>query len=432
MKQIQFLSVISLLLVSTVALGQQKVESKFGKGVYVVANDSSFSMKFNARVQSLLLFEAPAGSDNLMDDMTSNWLIRRSRLKFSGFAYSPKLKYKIELGLSNRDHGGENIHTNNTSNLILDAFIRYNFYKNMEVWIGQTKLPGNRERVISSQKLQFVDRSLVNSRYNIDRDMGIQFRNKFNIGSIATRQALAISQGEGRNRTNKKDPNPDNGFEYTGRLEVLPLGEFTGKGDYFSSDLKREETPKISLGITYDINQNAARTGGNLGSYIENDNGVDYENLATLNTILADVMVKYKGFSLMGEFADKTMDKNRSYDTTDILNDSGEVVETTYSILNNYYTGTGITVQAGYLLKNNLEPAIRYTTIAPELLTGDIADQSRDLQEMITFGLSRYVVGHSLKIQTDFSIINETEQGQLTNNESSKEYMFRFQVEMAF
>ena len=423
MKQIEFSLVISLLLVSTVALGQQKVESKFGKGVYVVANDSSFSMKFNARVQSLLQFEVPAGSENLMDDMTSNWLIRRSRLKFSGFAYSPKIKYKIELGLSNRDHGGENIHTNNTSNLILDAFVRWNFYKNMEVWIGQTKLPGNRERVISSQKLQFVDRSLVNSRYNIDRDMGIQFRNKFNIGSIATRQALAISQGEGRNRTNKKDPNPANGFEYTGRVEVLPFGDFTGKGDYFSSDLKREETPKLSIGVTYDINQNAARTGGNLGSYIENENGVDYERLATLNTILADVMFKYQGFSLLAEFAEKTMDRNRTYEIIQTSN------STTYNIFNNYYTGTGLTVQAGYLLKNNLEPAIRYTTIAPELLTGDIANQSRDLQEMITFGLSRYVVGHSLKIQTDFSIINET--NQLTE-ESSKEYMFRFQVEMAF
>ena len=133
MKIIQSLLVISLLLVSTVALGQQKVESRFGKGVYLVANDSSFSMKFNARVQSLLLFEAPVGSENLMDDMTSNWLIRRSRLKFSGFAYSPKVKYKIELGLSNRDHGGESIHTNNTSNLILDAFLRWNFYKNMEI-----------------------------------------------------------------------------------------------------------------------------------------------------------------------------------------------------------------------------------------------------------------------------------------------------------
>ncbi len=429
MKPIQVLLTISLLLSSTIGFGQQKVESKFGKGVHLVANDSSFSMKFNARVQSLLLFEVPAGSENLMDDMTSNWLIRRSRLKFSGFAYSTKLKYKIELGLSNRDHGGENIHTNNTSNLILDAFIRYNFYKNMEVWIGQTKLPGNRERVISSQKLQFVDRSLVNSRYNIDRDMGIQFRNKFNIGSIATRQALAVSQGEGRNRTNKKDPNPANGFEYTGRIEVLPFGDFTGKGDYFSSDLKREDTPKVAIGLTYDVNQNAARTGGNLGSYIENESGVDYENLATLNTILADVMFKYQGFSLLAEFADKTMDRDRSYDLIDVLDEGGEVIYSTYSILNNYYTGTGITVQAGYLLKNNLEPAIRYTSIAPELLNGNLADQSRDLQEMITFGLSRYVVGHSLKVQTDFSMINETNQ---ITEDSSKEYMFRFQVEMAF
>ena len=75
------------------------------------------------------------------------------------------------------------------------------------------------------------------------------------------------------------------------------------------------------------------------------------------------------------------------------------------------------------MLNNNLEPAIRYTTIAPEEASG------RDLQEMITFGLSRYVVGHSLKIQTDFSIINETDQ---VTEESSKEYMIRFQVEMAF
>ncbi len=411
MKIIQSLLVISLLLVSTVALGQQKVESRFGKGVYVVANDSSFSMKFNARVQSLLLFEAPVGSENLMDDMTSNWLIRRSRLKFSGFAYSPKVKYKIELGLSNRDHGGESIHTNNTSNLILDAFLRWNFYKNMEVWIGQTKLPGNRERVISSQKLQFVDRSLVNSRYNIDRDMGIQFRNKFNIGNIATRQALAISQGEGRNRTNKKDPNPSNGFEYTGRIEVLPLGEFSGKGDYFSSDLKREETPKISIGVTYDMNKNAARIGGNLGSYIEDENDLVIDSaLCNLNTVLADVFIKYKGFSLLSEYANKTLDGSRLYD------EEGDII-------NNYYTGTGLTVQAGYLMDNNLEPAVRFTTITPE------KESERDIQEMITFGLSKYIVGHSLKIQTDFSLINETDQ---FTDETSQEYMFRFQVEVAF
>jgi phosphate-selective porin OprO/OprP len=403
------LFVFTLLLSSSALLSQQKVDSKFGKGVYVIASDSSFSMKFNARVQSLMMFQAPA--DNItMDGMTSNWLVRRSRLKFSGFAYSTNLKYKIELGLSNRDHGGESIHTNNTSNLILDAFVRWNFYKNMEVWVGQTKLPGNRERVISSQKLQFVDRSLVNSRFNIDRDMGIQFRNKISFGSILTRQALAISQGEGRNRTNKKDPNPENGFEYTARIEVLPLGEFTGKGDYFSSDLKREETPKISFGLTYDLNRSAARVGGNLGSYIEDANDFVIDSaLADLNTILADVMFKYKGFSLLSEYANKQM--------------KGERIEENGDIINNYYTGNGLNVQAGYLLMNNLEPSIRYTTISPD------KDSERDLQEMLTFGLSRYIRGHSLKIQTDFSIITETDQN---SREEDKEFMFRFQVEMAF
>ena len=403
------LVVFTLLLSSSALLSQQKVDSKFGKGVYVIASDSSFSMKFNARVQSLMMFQAPA--DNItMDGMTSNWLVRRSRLKFSGFAYSTNLKYKIELGLSNRDHGGESIHTNNTSNLILDAFVRWNFYKNMELWVGQTKLPGNRERVISSQKLQFVDRSLVNSRFNIDRDMGIQFRNKISFGSILTRQALAISQGEGRNRTNKKDPNPENGFEYTARIEVLPLGEFTGKGDYFSSDLKREETPKISFGLTYDLNRSAARVGGNLGSYIEDANDFVIDSaLADLNTILADVMFKYKGFSLLSEYANKQM--------------KGERIEENGDIINNYYTGNGLNVQAGYLLMNNLEPSIRYTTISPD------KDSERDLQEMLTFGLSRYIRGHSLKIQTDFSIITETDQISL---EEDKEFMFRFQVEMAF
>jgi len=410
MKSLKLFVAISIATLSSSAFGQQTMTSTFGKGVYIMGEDSSFTMKFNARVQSLLSFEAPAEEFN-MDGMTSNWLIRRSRLKFSGYAYSPKLKYKIELGLSNRDHGGENIHTNNTSNLILDAFIRYNFYKNMEVWIGQTKLPGNRERVISSQKLQFVDRSLVNSKFNIDRDMGIQFRNKFNIGGVATRQAFAISQGEGRNRTNKKDPNPSNGFEYTGRVEILPLGEFTGKGDYFSSDLKREETPKISIGVTYDVNKSAARIGGNLGSYIEDSNDLVIDSaLCDLNTILADVFFKYKGFSLLSEYANKTMTGER---ITDV---DGEFI-------NNYYTGSGLTVQAGYLLENNLEPAFRWTSIEPELESG------RDLIDMYTIGLSKYIKGHSLKVQTDFSFITETDQVTLEEN---NEVMFRFQVEMAF
>jgi hypothetical protein len=296
--------------------------------------------------------------------------------------------------------------TNNTSNLILDAFVRWKVAGNFEVWVGQTKLPGNRERVISSQKLQFVDRSLVNSRFNIDRDMGIQFRNKHTVGEMIINEALAFSQGEGRNRT----AGNDGGLEYTGRVEFLPMGAFTGKGDYISSDLKREQTPKLSIGVTFDQNENAARERGNLGSYVAD---TAYNSL---QTILADFMFKYKGWVVAGEYANKKALGDRVRMSTD----NGD------AFVSNYFTGEGINLQLGYLFENNVEPAFRYTSITPEE-AGLASD--RDAQRMYTFGLSKYVVGHALKVQTDLSFIDESSEFSFEND---FDMLFRFQVEMAF
>ena len=106
----------------------------------------------------------------------SNFMIRRARLKFGGFILTKKLKYKFELGQSSRDVGtfAINPETKNAPGFVFDAVLKWNFYKGFELWVGQTKLPGNRERVISSANLQMVDRSLLNSKFNIDRDMGFQ------------------------------------------------------------------------------------------------------------------------------------------------------------------------------------------------------------------------------------------------------------------
>jgi phosphate-selective porin OprO and OprP len=389
-------SIFSLMLAAGLLLGmcatldaQQTYDGMFGKGIHVVAQDSSYAMKVNFRTQSLMTY----------DGVTSNWLVRRMRLKLSGFAHSPRLQYKVELGLSNRDHGGESPETSNTSNLILDAFVRYKVAGNLELWLGQTKLPGNRERVISSQKLQFVDRSLLNSRFNLDRDMGVQLRNTWSFGAVVTRQALAISQGEGRNRTLGNR----GGLEYTGRLEVMPLGEFAGQGDYFGADLLREERPRLALGLTYDYNDGAARQKGNTGSYVP-DTATN-----SLSTVLADFMFKYRGLSVMGEYASKAATGERLFD--------GE------ALVSNYYTGTGVNIQAGYLFESDYEWAVRYTAIRPEL------DSARDLQDMYTLGLSKYIVGHSLKLQSDVSYVIETNQQTAL---ASGTYLFRFQMELAF
>ena len=76
------------------------VELKFGKGLQVLAADSSMALKIGFRFQSLFNSER-----SLEDgaDWQSNFLIRRARLKFDGWAFKPNFVYKVELALSNRD-----------------------------------------------------------------------------------------------------------------------------------------------------------------------------------------------------------------------------------------------------------------------------------------------------------------------------------------
>ena len=162
------------LLTTFFAQAQNFKEKGFGKGmVNYIAKDSSWSVKFAPRIQ-ILSSTNWKYEDNEFGTANTNFLIRRARLKFSGFVLSPKLKYKVELGLSNRDIAGASIYTGNAPRIILDAVVKWNFYQNFVLWAGQTKLPGNRERVISSANLQLVDRSLLNSSFNIDRDLGIK------------------------------------------------------------------------------------------------------------------------------------------------------------------------------------------------------------------------------------------------------------------
>lgn len=366
------------LVTSYFAQAQDITNNKFGKGlVNVVAKDSSYSLKFAARFQSLYTGSWDFPNNDNLENGEGQFLIRRARLKFEGFAYSPKLEYKIELGLSNRDIGGASAFTSNAPRYILDAVLKWNFYENFELWVGQTKLPGNRERVISSANLQTVDRSLVNSEFNVDREMGMQLHHHFDLGNnVIIKEAFAVSQGEGRNVTSGNL----GGYQYTGRVEILPLGDFD---DYSGADLDREETPKFSVGVSYDHNANAVKTRSNSGSYMTTDNGYFQTDI---NSLFIDGIFKYQGFSAMAEYAKRTADNAVAVNSDGTP--TGSVVE----------VGDGFNMQAGYLFKNNFEVVGRYTQISlDEALTGE------GVENQYTFGLSKYIVGHKLKVQTDVS-----------------------------
>ena len=384
---------------------QPDVSLKFGKGLKVTAADSSAYMKANVRFQSLYTSERSLADGS---DWESKFMVRRARMKFSGWALSPKLGYKMEFALSNRDLNTSKDfdETSEAPKIVLDAVLKWKAHKNWTIWMGQTKLPGNRERVVSSQTLQMVDRSLVNSIFNLERDMGLQLRGKYKLGSGVIKPTVSWSFGEGRNVT---DANIG-GFQYIGHLEWLPFGEFAGKGDYVGADLKREKTPKLALATSYSLNQGAARqkqSGRFLsdadGNYLTND----------LQTIFVDMMFKYQGFSLMGEYAHKIVANEA------IKNDSDLRLNLVDANGRSYLTGSGINIQTGYLFKNNVELSARYTNVMPD------TDVSFDGAQEYTLGVSKYIVGHALKIQGDVALTDEV--GAMDNN-----LRYRLQVEFQF
>ncbi len=399
-----YLLIANLFLLFTTLVYSQENNIKttnFGKGILnIVGKDSTWSMNFSARMQ-ILSTSAWDVVDDKLTNPSQDFLLRRSRLKFNGFAYSPKLTYKMEIGLSNTDISGGSEFTGNTPRYVYDAVIMWNFYKNLELWAGQTKLPGNVERVISSGNMQLVDRSLLNGEFNIDRDMGIQLRNHFTIGKeFLIRQKFAISQGEGRNVTTGNL----GGHQYTTRIEFLPFGEFTKDGDYSGGDLKREITPKLSVASTYDFNNNAVKTKSNQGNWMFTDLGFYETNIKTL---FVDAMFKYRGFSFMGEFADRKSSDPIAKNSDGTL--TGDVV----------HVGQSYNLQTGYLFKNNYEIATRFTQLKlDKVITG------KNLKKQFTFGVSKYIVGHKLKIQSDVSYLGV--------ENASDEIMWRLQMDLHF
>ena len=394
-------TLISVFILASLSLNAQNTNApKFGKGLFnLIGKDSTWSMKVGLRFQTLATSNWDA--KNGISNPGSSMMIRRSRLKFDGFAYSPKLKYKVELGLSNRDQSGASQYTSNAPRYILDAVLKWNFSGNFVLWLGQTKLPGNRERVISSANLQQVDRSLLNSRFTIDRDMGIQIRHHFYLSeTFLVKEIFSLAQGEGRNISTGNL----GGHQYTTRLELFPFGDFASKGDYKGSDLKFEQNPKLSLGFAYDFNNNASKTRSNQGSYMTNDVGFFSTNISTL---FIDAMFKYKGFSLMAEYADRDAKDPFAKNSDGTL--TNDIVQ----------VGSGLNLQSGYLLSKTVEVSGRYTNISMDKnITG------KGAENQYTLGISKYISGHSLKVQTDVSY---TDIGFKTN-----QLLYRIQVDIHF
>ncbi|NLM92088.1 MAG: porin [Bacteroidales bacterium] len=383
-----------LLLLSLSLAAQTEVDERamisFDKGLGFFDPDSTFGLNLRFRIQNRIGMNTVSASDFSPDQFEAN--VRRLRLRFDGYLGSSKLTYYLQLSFSRGDQDWDNT---GFPSLVRDAMVFYNFNKKFYMGMGQGKLPGNRQRVTSSGQQQFVDRSLVNAIFNIDRDFGLMAYYHNHLGVFHYNLKGAVSTGEGRNiqRTDK-------GLAYTLRLELLPLGDFVNDGDFSEGDLEREVSPKLSLGAAYSFNNKAVKSSGQRGSTLTTPTDI--------SSLFFDLIAKYQGWALSSEYANRSVNLNHGLWSQ----------EPTPHI----FTGNGINTQLSYVFPSYWEVAGRYTRVNPHEELQGIEAQT----DIYTLGLTKYLRKHRNKFQLNLSY-----QKDQLKPFSDKEFLnIMFQVEV--
>jgi phosphate-selective porin OprO and OprP len=364
----------------------------FGRGLGLTAPDSLFQFNIRFRMQNRMTYIQNDDGEEIFDGQ-----IRRLRLRFDGYVGNPKFLYAIQLSFAPGDVGiineGENV------NIIRDAIIFYRPDKHWSFAFGQTKLPGNRQRINSSGALQLTDRSINNARFNIDRDFGWQaYYLESNKEKFSYNIKSAVSTGNGRNVTK----NPDNGFALTGKVELFPLGSFTNDGSFFEGDIVRESKPKLMVSGVFHRNVNARLSQGQLGFEL-------YEK-KTMESVLLDAMLKYQGWAFMTAYMNR------------MANDPIAINPDEPTEFNYVYVGQGFDYQLSYNFINNMEIIGRYSTQNVD----DSIYEFTPNTKTYTLGFTKYIWEHSFKIQTE---VTYDEMFYFDGN-TKNNWLVRFQVEI--
>ena len=382
-----------LLRAQTNSLDEVDVALHSSEGLRLMTKDSSSAINIRFRMQNRVDFESEASFDAGLIDQ--NGFVKRMRLRSAGYVMSKRVTYSFQLGFS---PGDMDISNSPYPQIIRDAMVFYRASDNFKIGFGQTKLPGNRQRVVSSGEQQFVDRSLLNATFNLDRDFGMQAYYKTNLGKAGLNLQGALSTGDGRNITDR-----GKGMAYTGRVEFLPMGKFKMGGDYFEGDWAYEETPKISLGSTYSFNDNATRVGGQIGR--------DLYQSSDITTVMADALIKYRGWASATEYVYR--------------NAANPITRNDENLIRNIYIGSGLNTQLSYQFRNHLEIAARYTNLEVNDKIGAIAEEV----EEYTIGVNYYYRWHRVKIQSDITFQKREIPLNDIDEEDRNPVILRFQVE---
>lgn len=365
------------------------VTGRPGQGVTVTVDDPAVSLTLSSRVQTRFTATVPTEGD-----ATTEIAIRTLRVLLSGHAFSTDVRYFLQLALAAPDYDPS------SASPLFDAWVSVTRLRDLNVRVGQFFVPFDRARTIREATLQFNDRSLTGTEFNLDRDVGVELSSKdlFGLGG-RLQYALGVFSGEGRNRASTNA-----GFLYVGRLQFNPTGTFD---DFTEGDLERLSRPRVSIAVAGAYNQSATRARSTVGNALTLG-GFDYAHAA------ADVMFKWAGVSLLGE----VVWRHASVDSRASTDAMGRTV-TEYS-----RSGWGALAQVGVMLGPQFELVGRYgRTMAFDGTDPALLGVANNQPNEVAFGANWYIAGHPYKLQADW-------QGQCNDSFANLRQTVRVQLQL--
>jgi len=362
---------------------------ELGNGLNFSMNQGEYTFKLGGMIQPYIGSQRQGN-----EDVDYYFFPKRTYLNFSGNALKEKVSFFFQLDFS-------------LANPLLDAYISYNPIGSFVISAGQKQNFGNnREMLVMEDQLQYPNRSLLSTEFSrTGREFGLFLENTFGNDNFAVIPQISVTSGDGRNSFGTDSRDVDNGgLKYVGRVDIYPLGKFSPGNEKMIADLVHEHKPRMVLGGAASYNKGASEAVGEGHSkfLLYNENGA--MQLPDYRQLYADVLLKYQGFSFLGEYVIATATSLQGAFT-----DPGASVQLMPTEISRFLSlGTAYNAQAGYVTRSGYAVDLRYSTTSPEFST----NVNSIIQETTayTLGLSKYFKGNALKIQAAFSSIQQQNQ----------------------
>ena len=385
-----------------------------GDGISFSFNDGDYEFNIYGFIKPTYIYndEKIYTADGEYSNVFRQFKSQNSNLFFTGFAKDEKLSFTIQMDYS-------------SSNPLVEAFIGYHFNEKTTLYFGQMQVSHNNlEMVHNEDQLRFTNRGILSQTYTENgEEFGLFFETSFG-KSIIFKPILAITSGDGKNSFGEDSRDSDKGgVKFGSRINILPFGDFSIGNRLSTVDLMHEEKPKVQIGVAYSKNMGASnQVGDGHGDFILYDDSGD-ELFPDYSQLFLDLNLKYKGFSLVLEYADAfASGLDQIYTDPNAFN-----LLIPQQISEYLVVGDSQGIQFGYFTKNGISVDFIYENLNPEFDSYESSVLRKSSNMGV--GVSKYLAGNNLKIQ---ATLFKTAYENLNNLDDDEFMSGSFLVQIAF